>query len=73
MVMATSLLFGACNSKDIDIEVKVKAKENMENVIGRSDIKVKDGRIWAIYAGTSSVNDSAVIFANCAFSSCASN
>ena len=27
MVMATSLLFGACNSKDIDIEVKVKAKK----------------------------------------------
>ena len=53
MVMATSLLFGACNSKDIDIEVKVKAKENMENVIGRSDIKVKDGRmtpevLWAM-------------------------
>ena len=38
MVMATSLLFGACNSKDIGIEVKVKAKENMENVIGRSGV-----------------------------------
>ena len=53
MVMATSLLLGACDGKDMNVDTKVKAKGNTENVIGRSDIKVEDGRmtpevLWAM-------------------------
>ena len=51
MVMATSLLFGACSNKDVNVNVDVKVKA--ENIIGRSDIQIKDGRmtpeaLWAM-------------------------
>lgn len=53
MVVATSLLLGACKDKDIDIMINVTGKESTENVIGCSDIKIKDGRmtpeaLWAM-------------------------
>ena len=53
MVMATSLLFGACSGDGKTCDRATQQKGNTENVIGRSDIKVKDGRmtpevLWAI-------------------------
>ena len=53
MVMATSLLFGACSGDGKTCDRATQQKGNTENVIGRSDIKVKDGRmtpevLWAM-------------------------
>ena len=53
MVMATSLLFGACSGDGEMHDRASQQKGNTENVIGRSDIKVKDGRmtpevLWAM-------------------------
>ena len=53
MVMATSLLFGACSGDGKTCDRATQQKGNTENVIGRSDIKVKDGRmtpevLWAL-------------------------
>ena len=45
MVMATSLLFGACSGDGKTCDRATQQKGNTENVIGRSDIKVKDGRM----------------------------
>ena len=51
--MATSLLFGACSGDGKTCDRATQQKGNTENVIGRSDIKVKDGRmtpevLWAM-------------------------
>ena len=51
--MATSLLFGACSGDGETHGSEPQQKGNTENVIGRSDIKVKDGRmtpevLWAM-------------------------
>ena len=43
--MATSLLFGACSGDGKTCDRATQQKGNTENVIGRSDIKVKDGRM----------------------------
>ena len=53
MVMVTSLLFGACSGDGKTCDRATQQKGNTENVIGRSDIKVKDGRmtpevLWAM-------------------------
>ena len=41
MIMATSLLLGACNPAT-DVNVKETGDKNL---IGKSDIRIKDGRI----------------------------
>ena len=49
MIMATSLLLGACNPAT-DVNVKETGDKNL---IGKSDIRIKDGRmtpeaLWAM-------------------------
>lgn len=51
MIMATSVLLGACTSKDANRGVKVKVSD--KDLIGRSDIRITDGRmtpevLWAM-------------------------
>lgn len=51
MIMATSVLLGACTSKDVNIDGKAKVSD--KDLIGRSDIRITDGRmtpevLWAM-------------------------
>lgn len=51
MIMATSVLLGACTSQDVDIAGKGKVSD--KDLIGRSDIQITDGRmtpevLWAM-------------------------